>query len=183
MRTAHPLRVAALSAIAALTVPAWAINVCTDATGRTVYQDQPCLAVAPVVANEPVAARVLTPALVSETVRRFGAAMMARDPTTAIRFFAPGFKSSLTNAKGTQSFTREEFIDMITQVLNAATSIETVARCGKADVQRGEGTIECELSERMVLMKRTQLGRSTERYRLIVSEGVVKFIEMNTREH
>ena len=179
-----PLRqLAAVFALAAQLSSAWAINVCTDATGKTVYQDQPCQSLPPVTGNAPVPASNLSAANVMETVRRFNAALTARDVTTVNRFLASGLKVTTTNAKGTERYTREAFIAMLAQVLNAATSYESSARCGKVDVREGEATVQCELSERMVLMRRTQIGRPTETYKLVLNGGLVQFSEIVTQDH
>jgi hypothetical protein len=183
MSSLSSLRCAAIVIAALKCVPACAINVCTDAEGKTVYQDQACLSVAPNARNQPVAAQVLTAPLVLETVRRFQAAMSARDVTTAGQFLTPNFKATITTESGTERYTRTTFIRLMTDVLNAATSYESVARCGDVSIGSGEAVIRCELKERMVLLKRQAGGDSTSEYRVVSSGGRVLLSTNESKAH
>jgi hypothetical protein len=70
-----------LLSLLALPPSAFAINVCTDASGKTIYQQQPCLSLAPRQENAPVATQAITPAIANETIRRFRASLTPRQRT------------------------------------------------------------------------------------------------------
>lgn len=177
------LRLAVLLSFAAPVVPSWAINVCTDTFGKTIYQDQPCQSVPPVAGNAPIAAKTLTPTVVRDTVKRFNAALSMRDVTTASRFLAPKFKATIEDASGVTRYSRDTFSKLLADVLNAATSYEVLPRCGHVEIQGDEAIVQCELTERLVILKRRHGGTSTDNYRLVLNGGYVQLQAIEAKKH
>lgn len=157
---------------------AWAVNVCTDASGKTVYQQQPCLALAPRQENAPVAARAITPAVAAETVRRFRASLSSRDATNAANFLAPGFTASIQTAKGTEQYDRAAFADMLSRVLNAATAYKSAARCSAPVIADASATVACEVHESLTILKKTSDGVSSDTHRIAVVDGAARFVSI-----
>lgn len=157
---------------------ALAVNVCTDASGKTVYQQQPCLALAPRQENAPVAARTLTAAVATETIRRFRASLSSRDATNAANFLAPSFTASIQTAKGAEQYDRAAFADMLTRVLNAATVYKSSAKCTAPVLADSIATVACEVHETLTILKKTSDGVSSDTHRIAVVDGVAKFVSI-----
>jgi hypothetical protein len=63
--------------------PSFAIHLCTDLNGKKVYQDWPCASNPSTSKIVPIQAKEVTEENARETVKRFGAALSARDPQAA----------------------------------------------------------------------------------------------------
>lgn len=167
-----------VAALLGMPTAALAINVCTDASGKTVYQQQPCLALAPRQENAPVAAKAISPAVAAETIRRFRASLTSRDATMASNFLAPSFTASIQTSKGTEQYDRAAFADMLTRVLNAATVYKSAAKCSAPVIADATATVACEVHESLTILKKTTEGHSSDTHRIAVVEGAAKFVSI-----
>jgi len=168
------------AAIIATPTAALAINVCTDASGKTVYQQAPCLSLEPRKENAPVAATAMTASLATETIRRFRASLSSRDATMASHFFAPSFKGSIQDAKGTAHYDRTTFAEMLTLVLNAATAYKSEAKCATPVIAEGIATVVCEVRESITILKKTSESVSSDTHKIGLTDGAAKFVSISS---
>lgn len=159
---------------------AMAMNVCTDAAGKTVYQQQPCPPLPLRRENAPLAAAALTPAVVEETVRRFRASLSNRDAATAAEFLAPTFTASIRTASGTERYDRAAFAGMLTQVLNAAAVYKSAALCAAPVMGDFSASVTCEVRESLTLLKKSSEGLSNDTHKVAVFDGVAKLVSITS---
>jgi len=164
-------------------VAALAINVCTDASGTTIYQQQPCPSLAPHQENAPVATTKITAAVVSETIRRFRTSLSNRDATTASNFLAPTFTASIQTSKGVEQYDRASFADMLARVLNAATSYQSASQCAAPALAGAAATVTCEVRESYILLKRSAESVSTDTHQIALVDGAAKFVSITSVQH
>ena len=175
---------AALCVLALLSCnAAHAINVCTDAAGRTSIQDQPCMLPAASGKNEPVAATALTPEVAADTVKRFSATLQSRDVVTATRFLAPSFKASLQTDTGQRWLDRQSFTRLLSQSLTAARTYEVKSSCAKPVAVPQGFEVTCETRDTLTLLSKQLGSESTETHTVVLIDGVARFASIKSRQH
>lgn len=162
---------------------AQALHVCTDASGRRSYQDQPCSLPPPRVVHAPLTAQELTPRAVQETVRRFHAALSDRDATSASRLLGSGFTSVIQTGERRSAYTRAMFTTMVERVVTAASMYSAQARCQAPVAAGAQYSVTCEVHERMTLLNKPHESRSTESFRIGLEDGQVKLLELSSVQH
>lgn len=162
---------------------AHAINVCTDASGRTSIQDQPCTLLAATGKNEPIAATALTPAIAADTVKRFSANLESRDVVTATRFLTPKFKASVQTDTRQRWLDRTSYAQLLRQSLTAAKTYELKTTCAKP-VEVPEGfEVTCESRDTLTLLNKQLGGTSTETHKVVLADGVARLASIQSRQH
>lgn len=178
MRKITPL--AAL--LLALPMAAQALHVCTDANGKSTFQDKPCEARDAAPQFVPVKAASLSDANALETMNRVTGAMNARDVTALRRLLAPGFEARMPRKNGGYMvINAAQFGEIMTRALEAAKSYRAQRSCRRdpggdsAEVL----ALRCSYTDRIEVLNRVLNSQGDEFVRVAVLNGEVRVIELS----
>ncbi|SMC25757.1 protein of unknown function [Andreprevotia lacus DSM 23236] len=172
------MRYLPLLAVLLLPLPAFAINVCTDAAGKVSYQDDPCPELPSNKAIQPVRASKLTPRVVQDTISRYSQALQARDYAAARRFHSSQLVVEITNKKGTARYDGRTFGEMTRRVLQAAQRYQVSTRCDTPKIEADRAMVTCQVNEQMVLNNKPMGGTSTEQYVFVLEDGQARYLSV-----
>jgi len=176
----------ALALLLAAPLASHALHVCTDANGKSSFQDKPCETRAAAAQFVPIKARALNDAVALETMTRVTAAMGARDVAALQRMLARGFESRMTiKVNGHEDpvvANANQFAMILTRALNAAKTYRIQRTC-KRDPAGDNGTeilaLRCSYNDRLELLNRVLTSRGDEFVRVVIENGEAKLVELS----
>lgn len=177
------VRAALLVLMAGLPWGAQAAWTCTNAAGKTTFQDRPCEGKAPSDKWAPVKTRELTSAGAHETLRRFNAAVNERDLVSAGRLLSKDFRSQLVDKRGRHELGRHEYMESVTRVVQASKRYQGERRCndGRPDALSQTLRLECRHAVRIDQARRGDSRVETvEVVRLILEGDEIKIVEISS---
>ena len=183
MKTAHRMTLALLLATP---LASHALHVCTDANGKSSFQDKPCETREAAVQFVPIKTKVLNEAVAQDTMTRVTAAMGARDVAALQRMLARGFESRMTiKVKGGEEQVvadANQFANILTRALQAAKTYRIQRSC-KRDPAGDRGAevlaLRCTYTDRLELLNRVLTSRGDEVVRVTLENGEAKLLEMS----
>ncbi len=156
---------------------AWA---CTNAAGKTSFQDRPCETKAPSDKWQALKARELTTADAQETLRRFDGAVTERDMASAGRLLSKDFKSMVVDKRGRSEVGRADFMDSLTRLVQASKRYQSDRQCGEGSPDPFSQTLrlQCRKAER-IDARRSVSAETLERVSLVLEGDEVRIIEIS----
>jgi hypothetical protein len=170
-----------IALVACLPLDAAAAWACTNAAGKTTFQDRPCEAKAPSDQWAAVRAGEQTAAGAHETLRRFDGAVSERDMASAGRLLSDNFRSVVVDKRGRSEVGRADFMDALTRTVHASKRYQRDRQCndGWADPLSQTLRLECRKLERVEVMRRTSTSETQERVSLTLEGGEIRIIEIS----
>ncbi|QJR14823.1 hypothetical protein [Usitatibacter palustris] len=153
-----------------------ALHLCTDLQGKKVYQDTPCASLPSTSKIVPVKATAVTEENARETVKRFTAAMNAKDSVAAVGM-ASGYLQANVMVEGkVVNVSTTAFKELMHRVLIAADKYTVERDCQVVpDRDRPRETqLLCKVKESVKSSTRTHNYTYDERLRFAVEDGEVR---------
>jgi hypothetical protein len=176
------LRAAAAALLLALPLASHALHVCTDANGKSSFQDKPCEARAAAPQFTPLKAPALTDANALETMNRLTGAMNARDVDAMQRMLARGFESRISR-KADEHIVLDanQFGQFMTRALQAARSyrIQRTCRRDPAGDSADALALRCSYADKLEMLNRVVNSQGDEFMRVTLQNGEIKLLEMS----
>lgn len=176
------LRAILLMLMAGLPWSAQAAWTCTNEAGKTTFQDRPCEGKAPSGKWSAVKTRELSAAGAHETLRRFEAAVNERDLVSAGRLLSKDFRSLLVDKRGRHELGRNEYMESVTRMVQAAKRYQSERRCneGRPDALSQSLRLECRNVERIDQSRRGSSVETLELVRLALEGDEIKIVEISS---
>lgn len=174
--------IALIALMAGLPLSAHATWACTNAAGKTSFQDRPCETKAPSAKWEAVKAAELTTAVAHETLIRFNGAINERDMASAGRLLSKNFKSMLVDKRGRSEIGRADFMDAITRTVQASKRYELDRECsdGRPDPLSQTWRLQCRKVERADVLRRATNAETMERVSLVLEGDEIRIAEISS---
>jgi flavin reductase (DIM6/NTAB) family NADH-FMN oxidoreductase RutF len=93
---------------------------------------------------------------------------------------APTFTASIQTARGTEQYDRATFANMLTRVLNAATTYKSAAKCSAPVIAGTVATVACEVHESLTILKKNSEGISSDTHKIALVDGAAKFVSIDS---
>jgi hypothetical protein len=170
-------------AMASLPLSAHATWACTNAAGKTSFQDRPCETKAPSVKWVAVKAAELTMAGAEETLLRFDGAINERDMASAGRLLSKNFKAKVVDKRGGRSEVgRDDFMDAITRTVQASKRYQLDRQCSDAKPDPLSQTLrmQCRKVERVDVLRRATNAETVERVSLVLEGDEIRIAEISS---
>jgi len=179
--TSFCVRTVVLACLAGLPVTTMAGWMCTNAAGKTSFQDKPCEGKAPSTKWLPVKANELTLAASKETLSRFDAAVNERDMLAAGRLLSKNFKSVVVTPRSRSELNGADYMDLLTRTVQASKSYRSDRRCGEGEPEPLRQTLklECRNTERVEQGRRARAAETHELIRLTLESGEIRISEIS----
>ncbi len=176
-------KITALTALLlALPLAAHALHVCTDANGKSTFQDKPCETRDAAPQFVPVKAPGVNEANALETMNRVTGAMNARDVTALRRLLAPGFEARLPRKTGGYMvINAAQFGEVMTRALQAAKSYKSQRTCRRdpAGDSAEVLALRCSYTDRIEVLNKVLSSQGDEFVRVALLNGEVRVLEMS----
>jgi hypothetical protein len=173
-----------LALLLALPLASHALHICTDASGKSSFQDKPCETRDAALQYAPLKAVSVTEAGAQETVKRFTGAMGARDVVAMRRLMARSFESRIflsSDKRDPAVVSGAQMSEMFSRVLQAAKAYRIQRSCSRDSAQdvAGEIALRCAYKSHLALLNRTVESSGEEFVRVGVENGELKLVEIS----
>jgi len=168
-----------LALLALGSTSAHALFLCTSPDGKTSYQDMPCPTQPTKAANNPVAAKTLTPQVAQDTVDRFFATFSQRDQVALVKYLSSDFRLVSQDEAGKKRvFQRGQAEVMLQSAAGALKKYKLDKRCADPTPDGDSFTIQCDMKEQWSVANRqgTSTTRNVIRVKLEGGYGVLASI-------
>jgi hypothetical protein len=168
-------------AMASLPISAHATWACTNASGKTSFQDRPCETKAPSIKWVAVKSAELTIAGAEETLLRFDGAINERDMASAGRLLSKNFKSKVVDKRGRTEVGRDDFMDAITRTVQASKRYQLDRQCtdAKPDPLSQTLRLQCRKVERVDVLRRATNAETLERISMVLEGDEIRIAEIS----
>lgn len=173
-----------LALLLALPLASHALHICTDANGKSSFQDKPCETRDAAPQYTPLKATSVTEANAIETVKRFTGSLGARDVVALRRLLARNFESRIflsSDNRDPAVLNGAQIGALFTRVLQASKTYRNQRTCSRDTAQgvAGEMALRCTYKAHMELLNRTIDSTGDEFVRVGIEDGEVKLVEMS----